>query len=262
MTPAPPDRRIALIGSAGSLVGLERRLADRGWTPVRVEAVRTESVRVRSVPAWLRRRPPADLWIVTSRAVVTTFLAGCPDWRRALRTIPKVIAVGPDTALALRRNRVTSLGRVTRGGSKALLAGLGPVAGLRIVYLRSDLAGPDLARRLRSRGARVVDRVVYRTRKAGPLPRALRETVGSMPIWIVTSPSALAGFRTMVGRAVFGQYRGTTEGFALGARTARAMRRDGIRRVTAPNESTEEGFTRLLEKTLGDASRQSARRSR
>ena len=146
-----------------------------------------------------------------------------------------------------------------RGGSAALLAGLGPVAGLRVVHLRSDLAGPDLARWLRARGARVVDRVVYRTRAGKRLPAAHRETIGSIPVWVVVSPSALDGFRTMVGPAVFRRYRGTVRGFAIGARTARAMRQSGLRRVAAPSESSEEGFTRLLEETLGDAPRSSSR---
>ena len=262
MTPSPPDRRVALIGTAGSLVSLARQLTLRGWRPVRVEAIRTEPVPVRSVPPWLRRRPPADLWIVTSRAVVTTFLARHPDWRRRLRRIPRVVAVGPDTARALRNIGVTNLERVTHGGSAALLAGLGPVDGARVAYLRSDLAGPDLARQLRARGARVVDRIVYRTRQGTRLPPPVGDAVGSMPVWIVTSPSALAGFRSMVGPTVFRRYRGTVQGFAIGAGTARAMRQSGLRRVAAPNESTEEGFTRLLENTLGDAPRSSSRRPR
>ena len=262
MTPAPPDRRVALIGAAGSLVALERRLAERGWEPVRLEAIRTEPVRIRSVPTWLRRRPPADLWIVTSRAVVTAFLANHPHWRRPLRTIPRVVVVGPDTARALRGIGITRLGSVTRSGSASLLAGLGPVAGLRVVYLRSDLAGPSLARRLRARGARVVDRIVYRTRKGRRLNRSLQVRVGSIPVWVVSSPSALAGFRRMIGRAVFRRYGETARGFAIGARTARAMRASGLRRIVVPNESTEEGFTRLLEETLGDAPSSPSRRPR
>lgn len=262
MTPSEPDRRIALIAAAGSLVTLERRLAGRGWRPVRLEAIRTEPVRIRSVPTWLGRRPPADLWIVTSRAVITTFLASHGHWRERLRTVPKVVAVGPGTALALRRIGVRNLARVTRRGARALLAGLGPVDGVRILYLRSDRAGPDLARRLRARGARVMDRIVYRTRSGKRLPRRRRDRVGSIPTWVISSPSALAGFQGMVGRAVFRRYCGTAQGFGMGARTAAAMRRSGIRRVVAPKESSEEGFTKVLEKALGDAARGSSRRRR
>ncbi len=262
MTRSATDRRIALIASPGSLVALERRLARRGWRPVRLRAIWTEPVSVGSVPSWLRERPPGDLWIVTSRAVVTTFLAAHPEWMRRLRTMPELIAVGPESARALRGAGVPHIARVGRGGATALLAGVGPVRGRRVVYLRSDRAGPDLARRLRARGARVVDRIVYRTREAAPLPRRRRESVGSIPVWIVTSPSALVGFRRMVGRAVFLRYRGTVRGYAMGARTARAMRASGIRRVDSPKESSEEGFTKLLEKSLGDASQGLSRRRR
>ena len=256
------DRRVALIGATGSLVALERRLVRRGWKPVRVPAIRTEPVRSPSLPDWLVRRPPADLWIVTSRAVVTTFLRSHVRRSRALRLVPNVAAVGPETASALRGAGFRHLRRVTRGGADELLARLGPVAGLRVLYLRSDRAGPGLARQLRARGARVIDRVVYRTRSRGPLPRRHRDRIGSMPIWVVTSPSALEGFRAMVGRATFERYRGGVRGFAMGARTARAMRASGIRRVAAPKESTEEGFTSLLDETLGDAPRIRAREVR
>lgn len=262
MTPSGRDRRVALIGAAGSLTVLERRLARRGWRPVRLEAIRTVPVRVRSVPTWLERRPPADLWIVTSRAVVTTFLASHPEWMRRLRTVPKVVAVGPETAGALRDAKIGPIRHGTPGGSAALLAGVGPVKGLRIVYLRSDRAGPELARRLRADGARVMERIVYRTRAGRRLPRDRRESVGSIPVWVVASPSALFGFRRMVGGAVFRRYRRTVEGFAIGDRTARAMRESGVRGVRSPKESSEEGFTKLLEKTLGDAPRSVSSRRR
>ena len=253
MTPSAPDRRIALIGGAESMRGIAERLARRGWSPIRVRAIRPEPVPVRAPPAWLDRVSPADLWIVTSRAVATTFLSVHPDWVRALRRIPEVAAVGPETARALRRLRVTNLRTVTRGGSSALLARLGPVAGRRVVYLRSDRAGPELARTLRARGARVLDRIVYRTRGGSKLAPRHRERVGAIPVWVVSSPSALMGFRTMIGAGVFHRHRGSVHAFGIGARTARALRESGVRHVQAPNESTEEGFTKLLEKALGDA---------
>ena len=251
--PRTRDRRVALVGARGSLVDLGRRLARRGWQPVRVAAVRTEPVRVRFRPRWLGRQPPADLWIVTSRAVVTTFLRHHATWVRRLRRVPWVAAVGPETALALRRTGIRNVGLVARGGSDDLLARLGPIAGVRVLYLRSDRAGPALARRLRAGGARVVDRVVYRTRPGPRLARGRRERIGSIPVWVVTSPSALAGLRYMLGRPTFDRYRGEVRAFAFGERTARSLRTSGVRQVRTPNESTEEGFTRLLEKALGDA---------
>ena len=258
--PRTPDRRVALVGARGSLVDLGRRLARKGWQPVRIGSIRTEPVRVRSRPRWWDRQPPADLWIVTSRAVVTTFLRHHPAWIGRLRQVPRVAAVGPETALALQRVGIRHVGIVARGGSDDLLARLGPIAGVRVLYLRSDRAGRALAQRLRAGGARVIDRVVYRTRPGPRLPRGRRERIGSIPVWVVSSPSALSGLRHMLGRATFDRYRGEVHGFAFGERTARSLRTSGLRRVRTPNESTEEGFTRLLEKALGDAPQTRRRR--
>ncbi len=240
---------------AGSLERLSRRLRRSGHRVARVEAIRTEAVRVGRPSAWLRRSPPADLWIVTSRAVVDPFLREHPRWLSALARVPRVIAVGSDTRTALVSAGVRRVEPAAGSGSAAMLAKLGPVAGLRVIYLRSDRAGSELGRALRRRGARVRERVVYRLRDARVGRPVTRERLLGASLWAVSSPSALAGLRRVLGRRDFDRRIAQVRCFAMGERTARAIRRAGGRRVVAARPSTEEGLTNLLEKALNDAPR-------
>jgi uroporphyrinogen-III synthase len=247
-----PGSRVAIIGRAGSLDSLADRLETRSWDVVRVESIETEPVLVERSPAWLRRRPVADAWIVTSRAVVDTFLRLHEEWLPSLRTIPAVWAVGPDTERQLREVGFEELRVAPRGGARDLLASLGAVRGQRVLYLRSDRAGPEVALALRRRGALVIDRVVYRVRPAGPITSRRREEIADCGIWVVTSPTALAGFRRAIGAARFDAWIPQVRAYALGERTARACRAAGGRRVSVPVESSESSLTRLVVEELGD----------
>lgn len=251
---AAADRRIVVLARASSLNRMSSTLRARGWEVVRVATIAAVPVPIRRVPPWLRRRPVADIWAVTSRAVADTVLRAHPEWERPLRTIPVVVAVGPGTARALRARGFVALRVADEGGARELLRHFGHVRGRRILYLRSNRAGPHLARRLRHRGARVVERVVYRVRESGPVGARQRARLRSVPVWAVASPTALAGFRRMLGRPEFDRQIARVRLFALGERTARAARAAGARRVVTPSRSTEEGFTNLLEQALDDGS--------
>lgn len=262
MTAASPDRRIALLAAPGSLPGLEQKLSERGWTVVRFDAIRTEPARIRSDPRWLCRDPPAAIWVVTSRAVVRTISEAHPDWWEPLHRIPNVVSIGDGTTRALRDAGVQVTITVAGTGSKGVLGAVGRPTGRRVLYLRSDRAGPGLARALRQRGARVIDRVLYRTREAGRLPAAAGRRLGSIPVWVVSSPSAFSGFRRAIGPANYRTFAPRARSFALGPRTARALRRAGLGRVAVPKQSTEEGFTKLLGQVLGDGPPSRSRRGR
>ncbi len=249
----PSRYRTLLVASAsGTLLRLSRELTDRGWTVRRLETVRTTPVRFARLPRWLVRGPRPDVWVVTSRAVVETFARGHEGRLRALRRIPCVVAIGPGTASALRSVGLRPRSGAPAGGTAALLSALGAVDGLRVLYLRSDRAGPVLARRLRRRGATVIERVVYRTRPASRLSRTTRERLAGVRVWAVSSPSAVAGLRRALGEPLFRRERERVRAVAIGPRTGRALRAAGVREVHVSAESSEEGLTKLLGHVLGD----------
>ena len=254
-----PAPRLLLVCRTGSLLPLYRKLARHRGDVVRIETIHTEAAARTQLPAWARSRPPADLWIVTSRAVVDTFLRAQPDRLGELRRIPTIYAVGPDTRRALLSAGFRRVHAAPGGGARQLLRSLGPLGGRRILYLRSDRAGSELTNALRRRGARVQDRVVYRVRTGKPIPARDRRRFAGASAWAVSSPSALYGFRRMLGTAAFGRRIAEVRCFALGERTARALRAAGARHVVSAAPSTQEGFTNLLEKVLSDARTGSSR---
>jgi uroporphyrinogen-III synthase len=197
-----------------------------------------------------------DVWIVTSRSVAAAFLRANPEWQPVVQRIPRVVAIGPGTAQALRDAGVPHVRTAPGpGGAASVLANLpaGGIKGRTVLYLRSELASPELARELRRRGARVLDRIAYRVRLGRPLAREQAERLASLPIWVVTSPSALSGFIRMIGIARFRARRRSVRAFALGPRTLDALRARGLVHAEASSDSHEEGFTKFLEQALDDA---------
>ena len=91
----PPGRGEVLLARADIAPdGLEEALAAKGWTPIRVDAYRTETPR--SLPAEARRaldRGEVDAITFTSASTVRGFvrLAGVPQG-------PKIVCIGPVTA--------------------------------------------------------------------------------------------------------------------------------------------------------------------
>ncbi|MGI0132882.1 MAG: uroporphyrinogen-III synthase [Thermoplasmata archaeon] len=246
-------RHAVVVGSPGTLEKPAEFLSRRGWRIERPAVIRAVPVPLGHPPDWLLRRPGPDVWVVTSRAVITAFWASHPPWRPPLRRIPEIWAVGPGTARALRGLGLKVHVAHGRGGQRGLLGSLPSLRGRRVVYLRSDLAGTDLARELRKRGARVRDRVVYRVITRPRLSAAERRAVLGADLWLVASPSALRAFRRALGPATFRKEARRVRAFALGTRTVREARRAGLGRVRVPARSTEEAFTKLVAKWWGDA---------
>jgi uroporphyrinogen-III synthase len=252
--------QILLACRAGTLVRLPGLLARSGLAVRRVETLRLEAVPARKPPAWLHRRPPGDLWVVTSRGVVDTFLRVHPDWVEALRRVPRVVAVGPGTRRALAGAGIPRAEVASDGGARELLRALGPVRGLLVIYLHSDRAGHTVTRVLRRRGARVRERTVYRVRETEPATDAELARLLVPTVWAVSSPSALRGLRRALGRDAFERRLREVQCFALGERTAEALRHAGARRLVTSRPSTEEGLTKALAQMRDDAADEPARR--
>ena len=245
-----PELRVVIASSPGTFQRVGARLRRHGWLVYRAEVIERVPVRLGPPPGWLTRRPPPDVWVVTSRGIAREFWSSNPAWRPALRRIPTVLAVGPATAAALRRVGLKPRVERTGRGSDAMIRAAQWMRNLRVVYLRSDRAGPRLARHLRRLGARVRERVVYRVRDRGS---ALSEPLEGARAWLVGSPSALEAIRRGLGARRFRQAAGRLDVFVLGERTARAARRLGVPSPRIPRASSEELFGRRVVEALGDA---------
>ncbi|MGA8604925.1 MAG: uroporphyrinogen-III synthase [Thermoplasmata archaeon] len=244
---------IVLVSVPGTLGGIDSILRRAG-----VRLVRLMSSRPRPVDptVWLKRlagSPKPDTVLVTSRAAVA---AGVRPWRRAGGPLPATLefwAVGPGTAQALRRVGIRRVHRPRTVGILAIASSLRRMPTRRVVYFRSDVAGPQLARMLRSQGHRVVDLVVYRLETPPRLTDRARRGLSRAALLVVTSPSGLSNLRSRLGRTTFSRLSRTARLVVLGERSRRAARGHGFRHVSVAPSTTAQRFTRHLLRELRNA---------
>jgi len=172
---------------------------------------------------------PPDLggfdWVVVTSAAGARALLG----RAAPVPGPRWAAVGPRTAAALAAGGVTAAAvpALSRGVNvAAAMAGLRPLAGLRVLLARADAAAQDLPDALRRAGARVDELAVYHT-VAGPeasrpaLAAALADP--DLAAALFASGSAVEGLLRLGGRGVR-----RLPAVCIGPATAEVARRRGF----------------------------------
>lgn len=128
-------------------------------------------------------------------------------WQRAgrlgieLAPGPRIAAVGPATAAALRRRGMAPDFVPAVFRTEAIADGLGDVVGSAILLPRAAEASPALPELLRQRGARTTEVFAYRTLAPDFLGKSLRELLHRERIEIVclTSPSAARSFYALLG---------------------------------------------------------------
>ncbi len=248
-------RSVALIGAATTYPRLPAALGRRGIRVDRIVVIRPRAVPVRSSLRALRRFGRFDTLIVTSRTAAERFL-GRPEVRSRLRPDgrPEVLAIGPGTESALRGVglRPDWTGRGT--GSDEVLRHLARRGARRILYPRSAVAGPKLARALRRAGHRVLDLVAYDLAPPRRLGSRALARVRRADRIVVTSPSAVDHLFSAVPRPALGTVGPGRRVIAIGPRTARAARARGLRGVRSAPSAAEQPFSRFLLREMRDVS--------
>jgi len=250
---AGPRPIVVIVSAPGTLDGVDALLRRRGAAVVRLVALVPRPIAPSRWLPRLRRFAAPDTVVVTSRFAVE---AAIRPWRRAAGdAFPTVEfwAVGPGTGAALRRAGVRRVRRPASVGASAVARALRRRRPRRVVYLRSERAGPDLARALRAQGHRVADVVAYRLADPPPWsPRDVRR-VGSASLVVVTSPSALELLDRRLGRRRRPSFRAEGRLVTLGDRSRRAARKLGFRRISVAPTTTAHRFTRYVLRELEDA---------
>jgi uroporphyrinogen-III synthase len=196
--------------------------------------------------AW-DRFPDVDTLIVTSRETVRRFVAR-PVVLRRLRRLNRlqVVSVGPRTGGALRRVGLLPSYSARTGGSRSVLEHLASLPARRVLYPRSDRAGPRLARALAGHGHRVLDLPVYRVRAAVSAPVAWSRLLLRADLIVFTSPSAMSHLRRSLPVTTFHDLRRRPHLVVLGERSARAARGHGFAGVRVAPSTDAQRFTRFL----------------
>jgi uroporphyrinogen-III synthase len=244
---------IVLLSAPGTLQGVDRPLRRAGVRLVRLVAVEPRAVDPGRWLGRLEKAPRPDTVVVTSASAVTF---GVGPWGRASGPFPASLefwAVGPRTAKEVRAAGVRRAHRPRRTGAAAVAASLARVPPRRVVYFRSDLAGPQLARTLRTQGHRVLDLTVYRIETPPRLTDRDRDQLSRADLLIATSPSSLSSLRRRLDAPTFLRLARTTHLVVLGQRTQRAARGHGFRHTSVVPAATAQRFTRHLLRELRNA---------
>jgi uroporphyrinogen-III synthase len=179
--------------------------------------------------------------------IVLTSVNGVAAVREGLPTLagPKVAAVGPVTAEAIREHGVEPAFVASRA-SEDIAGGLGEIAGLRVLMPQADIADPALAEELRGRGAEVDVVVAYRTVLVEPpmwgiLPLRIADAV------VLASGSACRSL------AAAGGAGGNALLVCIGPKTAKVAREVGLKVGLVADETTSDGIIRALVSHFGDS---------
>ncbi len=253
--------RLALATSPGALTEAVTPLRRAGvivrrWNVVGIEKVPP----ARWLPPLLRTSRAFDALIVTSGNAVS---AGVEPLLHALAPdrIPRELwAVGPSTARVLARVAHRRVRRPANAASATLAAAIGRDRSRALLYLRSDRAGPGLARLLRRAGHRVREVTVYRLSRRPALSPRDQAWLRNAHAVLASSPSALEGLRKAAGLATWSHLRRSVPLVVLGGRSRRAARAAGFQDVRLVEPAGPQRFTLRL---LGELRREPAgRRSR
>jgi uroporphyrinogen-III synthase len=246
--------RVVLLSAPGTLAGIDPLLRAAGVRLFRITSITTRPLAPEKWLPRLGRTPRPDTVIVTSRASVTY---GVVPWRkhRIRTTLPvEFWAAGPGTADALRAAGIRRVRTPRRIGASGILGGLSRGPRRNILYFRSDIAGPALARRLRDRGHRVIDVTVYRTEQGTGLLSGAQQELARADLLIATSPSTLSSLRRgLVHRSLL-RLQQNVPVVVLGERSQRAARGHGFHRVSVAPSPNAQRFTRYLLRELRDGS--------
>lgn len=184
-------------------------------------------------------------WIVfTSVNGVDVVFGRLPGGAR----LPRVAAIGPKTAQALRARGVVPEFVPDEYVAEAILPGLGDVRGKRILLPRAEIARKALPEAIRASGGTPHEIAVYRTLPAQPDPSgvaALRSGVD----WITfTSPSTVENFVEIVGRAGLDPLNlpGGPKVACIGPITERAARQAAFVVALVAKDYTTEGLIQAL----------------
>lgn len=177
-------------------------------------------------------------WIVFSSA--NGVRAFCERLDRLPSKRPRVAAVGPQTAHALEALGWTVTAVPAEFLGTKIAEAIGDVRGQSILVIRPDIAPPDLAESLRTRGAIVHDVVAYRTLSAGDDTALDLNAVDAITLASASAASELA--RRLAGHTVPARICIA----CIGPSTAKAARAAGLPVTCVAATHTLDGLVAAL----------------
>ena len=242
-------RRIVVTRAAEQAGDLSDALAAAGAQPIEIPAIRIEPLADADSLAALDAAIAAlgtYAWLIfTSANAVQVFCDRAGDSLRLPDGV-RVAAVGTATAAALRTRGLRADFVPPKFVGEEVAAGLGDVAGARILLPRAESAREALPDLLAARGATVDVLPIYRTLPADIAPDALGLLRGGVDVLTFTSGSTVRSFAAALGRAGLGGLLATTPVACIGPVTAQAARDLGLAPAVVAETHTGAGLVRAL----------------
>ncbi len=243
----PRTSRIVFVGGAETLLGVERGLARHGVRVDRIPAFRYAPTAHDRLRKTLRRFGAYDVVLLTSKEAARVMVdLGAIPRSQGRAAHPKMVVGGPATARALSVAGIRATWSPKQGVGRAIAGRLRHRPPLRIVYPRSDRAGPGLAATLRRQGHTVLDLVAYRVLPVGPVSRSARWNLARADRLVVTSPSALSYLRRALDTRSFRALQRRRTLVVLGEKSARSARGHGFRDVRVAPSLSDASFRDFL----------------
>ena len=238
MPPAPlAGRRIVITRPEADATRLSERLRALGAVPLVMPAIRIEFTDPPELDRALAK-VAAYHWIVfTSRSGVEAVFR-----RTGSIAGPKVAAIGPATAQALRARGVEPDLVPPEYVAEGVVEALGDVRGLTFLLPRADIAREALGEGLRRRGAVVDEVAAYRTREVS----GARGELGRVDAVTFTSSSTVRGF--LAG----GPLPAGAKVVCIGPITAQTAREHGLEVTAVAEHYTEDGLIGALMTALAE----------
>jgi uroporphyrinogen III methyltransferase / synthase len=206
----------------------------------------------------IERLSSYQMVVFTSVNAVTRFIARLRRKGKEPRDLRRVevVAIGPATAAALRKEGLRVAARPERFRAEGLVRTLRRrrVEGIRILLPRAAVARDLLVRALRRRGARVDVAPVYRTVAVRAGLRQVRMALrsGRLDLLTFASSSAVEAFAGRFGAADRRRLRRVPVA-VLGPITARTARRRGFRVTVRPSAATISALAAAIARRFRDA---------
>ena len=248
-------RSVVVTRAREQALSLCRSLRDAGAEVLEAPVIETRPFEDASCGRILERLAhsngsgPAYDWLVfTSPNGVRYFLEALQrHGRPSLRSCPRICAVGPVTARAVKEAGLPLSRTAPEFRTAAIPRALGPVQGRKVLLARVRGAPVELEKELLKRGAVVETFSTYETVFVKTIPKALKERILSGVDWVTfTSSSTVHSFMRVFSAVERKKVFNAAKAASIGPVTSATLREYGVQPAVQAKRYTAEDLAKAL----------------
>lgn len=173
---------------------------------------------------------------------------------KQISPLPRVAAIGPKTAEALKARGITPDFVPEEYIAEAILPGMGDLRGKWVLLPRAEIARKALPEAIKAAGGVAHEIAVYQTLPARPDPKGLAVLRSGVDVITLTSPSTVQNFLAILRQNEFDPFNlpGHPVFACIGPITERAAREEGFTHLVVAKEYTAEGLVEAIKKLMNN----------